>query len=149
MVAVSGISFASYVLQRVIKERGGVMLSAIGGQISLGSRTGLGAYTVVRSTRDNPVTIGDDVAIGPHCYIAGGGNYNTGRLDIPVAQQGLEPMGGCQIENGAWVGAHVTVLGGVTIGRDSIVGAGAVVTKSLPPRAVAMGVPARVVRLRE
>lgn len=127
----------------------GVMVSAIGGQITIGARTGLGAYTVVRSTKENPVTIGCDVAIGPQCYIAGGGNYNTDRLDIPICQQGTQDMGGSSIEDGVWLGARATVLGGVTIGRDSIIGAGAVVTKSIPARAIALGVPAQVVRMRE
>ena len=127
----------------------GVMISAIGGRISIGPRTGLGAYTVVRSTKDNPVTIGSDVAIGPQCYIAGGGNYNTDRLDIPICQQGTQVMGGSCIEDGVWLGARATILGGVTIGRDSIVAAGAVVAKSIPPRSVAMGVPAKVVRMRD
>jgi len=127
----------------------GVMFSAIGGQITVGARSSFGAYTVVRSTKDNPVRFGMDVAIGPQCYIAGGGNYNTDRLDIPIAQQGLRVIGGSCIEDGVWLGAHVTVLGGVNIGRDSIIGAGAVVTKSIPARAIALGVPAQVVRMRE
>jgi acetyltransferase-like isoleucine patch superfamily enzyme len=127
----------------------GVMLSAVGGRISLGSNIGLGAYTVVRSSKENPVAIGSNVAIGPQCYITGGGNYNTDRLDIPIAQQGGQVLGGSRIEEGVWIGAHATVLGGVTIGRDSIIGAGAVVTKSIPERAIAVGVPARVIKMRE
>ena len=126
----------------------GVMLSAIGGEITIGNKIGLGAYTIVRSTERNPVTIGDNCAIGPQCYICGGGNYNTSRLDIPISQQGHQEMGGSCIEEGVWLGAHVSVLGGVTIGHDSIVGTGAVVTKSIPPFSVAVGVPARVVQTR-
>lgn len=127
----------------------GVMLSAIGGTINIASRTGLGAYTIVRSSKGNPVTIGNDVGIGPQCYIAGGGNYNTSRLDIPITQQGHKIMGGSHIEDGVWLGAQACILGGVTVGRDSIVGAGAVVTKSIPPRSIALGVPAKVVGTRE
>ncbi|NLF24055.1 MAG: acyltransferase [Deltaproteobacteria bacterium] len=126
----------------------GVMLSAIGGEISIGNKVGLGAYTVVRSTKDNPVTIGDYAVVGPHCFISGGGNYKLDRLDIPISQQGMEVMGGCRIEEGVWIGAHATILGGVTIGRNSVIGAGAVVTKTIPPLSIAMGVPARVVKSR-
>lgn len=126
----------------------GVMISAIGGEITLGSKIGLGAYTIIRSTKSNPVEIGDYCAIGPHCYICGGGNYNTSRLDIPISQQGHQVMGGSRIENGVWLGAHVSVLGGVTIGHDSIIGTGAVVTKSVPPFSIAVGVPAKVVQTR-
>lgn len=52
------------------------------------------------------------------------------------------------IENDIWIGAGVRILGGVTIGTGSIIGAGAVVTKDIPPKSVAVGVPARVIRTR-
>ncbi|MBM9538002.1 acetyltransferase [Desulfobulbus alkaliphilus] len=52
------------------------------------------------------------------------------------------------MEENVWLGARVTVLGGVTVGRGSVVAAGAVVTRSLPTFSVSMGVPAKVVRLR-
>ncbi len=50
------------------------------------------------------------------------------------------------LEDNVWLGNHVIVLPGVTIGRDSVVGAGSVVTKDIPPRSVAVGNPARVVK---
>ncbi len=50
------------------------------------------------------------------------------------------------IEDDAWIGAHVTVLPGVRIGRGAIIGAGAVVTQDVPPNSIAAGVPARVIR---
>lgn len=52
------------------------------------------------------------------------------------------------IEDGAWVGARVTITAGVTIGRGAVVGAGAVVTRSVPPYSIAAGVPARVIGWR-
>jgi acetyltransferase-like isoleucine patch superfamily enzyme len=125
----------------------GVMLTCKNGRISIGKRCGIGAYTVIKSTR-NPITLGDDVAIGPRCSIAGGGNYNTERLDVPIAQQGLRDMGDTVIGDGTWLGSNATVLGGVRTGRNSIVGAGAVVTRAIPDLAVCVGVPARVVRER-
>jgi maltose O-acetyltransferase len=51
------------------------------------------------------------------------------------------------IEDNVWLGGGVIVLPGVTIGHDTVVGAGAVVTKDLPPRVVAVGNPARVLRV--
>jgi acetyltransferase-like isoleucine patch superfamily enzyme len=92
--------------------------------------------------------VGEDTVIGAHCYLIGGGDYNTDRLDIPIAQQGVKVMGGLRVERGVWLGAHVTVLGGLTVGADSIIGAGAVVTESIPARSIAVGVPARVIRMR-
>lgn len=127
----------------------GVMLSAKGGAIAIGARAGIGAYTVMHATEGNPLTIGDDVAIGPQVYITGGGNYRMDRLDIPISKQPLEATGGCRIESGVWLGARASVLGGLTIGRDSVIGAGAVVTRSIPERSIAVGVPARVVGRRE
>lgn len=58
-------------------------------------------------------------------------------LDLPVV-----------IEDDVWCGANVTILKGVTIGRGSVVAAGAVVTKSFPPYSIIGGVPARLIRMR-
>ena len=126
----------------------GVMLSAKNDTIRVGQHCGIGAYTVIQATAGNPVEIGDDVVIGAHCYITGGGNYHTERLDIPIARQGLKVQGGITIGPGVWIGAQASLLGGITIGRDSIIGTGAVVTKSIPERSIAVGVPARVVDTR-
>ena len=52
------------------------------------------------------------------------------------------------IEDGCWIGANVTILKGVTIGRGSVVAAGAVVTRSCPPYSIVGGVPARVIKPR-
>jgi galactoside O-acetyltransferase len=126
-----------------------VMISCKNAEIALGSRIGIGPYAVLQSSDGDSVEIGDDVVIAAHCYIGGGGAYRMDRLDIPIAQQPMRPTGGTRIGRGAWLGANVTVLGGVTIGRDTAVGAGSVVARSLPERAVCAGVPARVLRRRE
>jgi acetyltransferase-like isoleucine patch superfamily enzyme len=105
-------------------------------------------HTVIVSAMGNAVSIGDDAVAAAGCYVVAGGNYNLDRLDVPIARQGIRPTGGTRVGPGVWLGAKVTVLDGVTIGRDSVVGAGAVVTKSLPDRIIAVGVPARVVRSR-
>ena len=55
---------------------------------------------------------------------------------------------GIEVDDNVWLGAHVVVADGATIGRDAIVGAGAVVRGEIPPFAIAAGVPARVVRDR-
>ena len=52
------------------------------------------------------------------------------------------------IEKGAWIGCNVTILKGVTIGTGAVIGAGSLVTKSIPPYAIAVGSPARVVKCR-
>jgi acetyltransferase-like isoleucine patch superfamily enzyme len=86
--------------------------------------------------------------IGPKCYVAGGGNYNIDRTDIPISQQGLKGGVGVVLRDDIWLGANVTVLPGVTMGRGSVAGAGTVITKSVDERTVCAGVPARVVKTR-
>ena len=52
------------------------------------------------------------------------------------------------IEDGCWLGANITILKGVTLGRGSVVAAGAVVTKSFPPYSIVGGVPAKLIKMR-
>lgn len=125
-----------------------VMISCKSGTVSIGPRTGLGAQTIIHSATGCSVMIGADVMIGPQCYLVCGSNHNIDRLDIPMWQQGIKPDSGITLEDDIWLGAHVTVLGGVTIGTGSVVGAGAVVTKSVPARAICMGIPAKITRMR-
>ncbi|NEQ84957.1 MAG: maltose O-acetyltransferase [Moorea sp. SIO2I5] len=83
-----------------------------------------------------------------NCYI-GGGRYLSDRLDIPMMEQGVYSKGPVVIGDDVWLGAGAIVLDGVRIGKGCIIGAGAVVTKDLPDYAVAIGVPARVIRMRQ
>lgn len=84
------------------------------------------------------IEIGANAMIGPFCYITDH-DHAAGSADVLVAKP-------TRIGERCWLGAHVTVLKGVTIGRDTIVGAGSVVTKSLPAHVIAVGNPARVLR---
>jgi galactoside O-acetyltransferase len=126
----------------------GVMISCKNGSVTVGRSVGIGSYTVIHSTTHSPVRIGDDAIVASHCYIVGGGDYNMDRLEIPIAQQGQRATGETRVEDGVWLGAHVTIVGGVSVGKHSVVGAGSVVVKPLPPLAICVGAPARVVRLR-
>lgn len=92
------------------------------------------------------VEIGERVLVGHRtCIISSnhavplgrGRIFGAGRVDAPVV-----------IENDVWLGANVLVLPGVRIGEGAVIGAGSVVTRSVPPMAVAVGNPARVVRER-
>lgn len=75
------------------------------------------------------------------------GNHTFARRDIPIRAQ--PPQGQpIVIEDDVWLGASTIVLGGVTVGRGCVVGAGSVVTHSLPPYSIAYGVPARIVGVR-
>jgi acetyltransferase-like isoleucine patch superfamily enzyme len=125
-----------------------VTLSCKEGSIQIGQNTGINSQTIVQSTNDCPVVIGMNCIIGQRCLIVGGGNYNFNRLDIPIREQGIRMDGGVTIGEDVWLGANVTVLGGVTMGRGSIAAAGAVVTKSISERGICMGVPAKTIRFR-
>ncbi|MCF8034611.1 MAG: hypothetical protein K9K66_16280 [Desulfarculaceae bacterium] len=124
------------------------MLSAKKGRIEIGPRCGLGARVIIHSVAGNPVSVAEDVVIGPLCYLAGGGDYHTGRTDLPIGQQGIKDLGGIEIGPGAWLAAQVTVTDGVKIGAGAIAAAGAVVTKDAPALAVVGGVPAKLIKMR-
>ena len=125
-----------------------VMVSCKNGTIKIGANTGINAQTIVQSTNACPVSIGEDVIIGPRCYIVGGGNFNTERLDIPIRLQNIKYDGGVIIEDDIWLGANVTVLGGVKMGKGSIAAAGAVVTNTIPTKAICAGIPAKIMKMR-
>ena len=110
------------------------------GGIDLGERVYVGPYTFL-GTSSHRLGIGDDTMIGAHCYIITE-NHVTARTDIPFARQGYTGAD-VVIGKNVWLGCHVTVLPGVKIGDNAIVGAGAVVTKSVPPGETWGGVPAR------
>ena len=75
-------------------------------------------------------------------------NHCTSRTDIPINQQGNRSIAPVQIGDDVWIGARVIILPGVIVGSGSVLGAGAVVSKDVPPSAVVVGNPARVVHYR-
>ena len=91
---------------------------------------------------DGEIFIGDDVMIGPNCNIATAVHPVSPRL----RRHKLQFNKSVHIGNNVWMGAGATVLPGVTIGDNSIVGAGSVVTKDVPANVIVGGVPARVLR---
>ncbi len=125
-----------------------VSLSAKGGSITVGNKTGFGAQTVVQSTNACPTSIGAQCIIGPACYLVGGGTYNIDQLDVPMMEQGIKPDTGCHLADNVWLGGHVTVLGNVTMAEGSVAAAGAVVSKDVAAQQIVGGVPAKVIRNR-
>lgn len=110
--------------------------------INVGSHTFIGESVVIRG--QGGVTIGDSVLIAPMAKIMAV-NHNFTDVDRPVIDQGITGRG-IVIDDGAWIGAGACVLDGVRVGKGAVVGANAVVTKDVPPRCVAVGMPARIVR---
>ncbi len=88
------------------------------------------------------VRFGDNVFIAPNC-----GFYTAGHpLDVEQRNQGLEYARPITVGNNVWIGAQVCVLPGVTIGDNSVIGAGSVVNKDIPANSLAAGNPCRVIR---
>ncbi|HDQ41860.1 MAG TPA: acyltransferase [Desulfonatronum sp.] len=115
------------------------------GPVRIGNRSDLGCNTVLSSI--SGIDVGSSVLIAANCYL-GGGQYDTRTMDRPMMDQGLVAKGPVIIGDDVWLGAGVIVLDGVHIGAGSVVGAGAVVTRDLPERAVAVGVPAKIISMR-
>lgn len=94
------------------------------------------------------ITIGSRVQIGPHCYIADFDHDLKVDIRQPLHRM-HEKCAAVFIKDNVWIGSGVTVLKGVTIGKNSVIGAGSVVTHDIPDNVVAIGIPARVVKVLE
>ncbi|MGW7729249.1 DapH/DapD/GlmU-related protein [Streptomyces canus] len=111
------------------------------GELDTGSHCTLNPFTTVRGN----VVLGDGVRIGAHTSLLG---FNHSMApDRPVYRQPLTSRG-IRVGDDVWIGSHVIVVDGVTIGDHCVIGAGAVVTRNLPAWSVAAGNPARVLRDR-
>jgi acetyltransferase-like isoleucine patch superfamily enzyme len=122
------------------------MILAKSGPIRLGKRTSIGSNSVIVSM--DGVELGEAVLMAGGCSISAG-SYHFEDIDAPVMDQGAYSKGAIRIEAKSWLGTGVIVLDGVTIKQGAVIGAGAVVVKDIPKNAVAVGVPARVVKVRE
>ena len=106
---------------------------SLGNAVYVGRNTYLGSYL--------PISIGDNCLIGAYSYVISG-NHRFERRDIPICRQGMSGAA-IEIADDVWLGTYVVVLPGVTIGRGAIVGAGSVVTKSIPAYEIWAGSPAK------
>lgn len=138
-----------------------------GGPVALGDRACLHQDTVVEVGRGGGVSVGADTHIQARCQISaylgsvriGAGvqvapacafyPYDHGtEAGAPMREQPLTTRGDIVVEDDVWLGYGVVVLSGARIGRGAVVGANSVVTGEIPAGAVAVGAPARVVRMR-
>ena len=110
------------------------------GAVLIGDRTKIG----LSNTIIGPVTIGNDIRLAQNITLSGL-NHIYEDINIPIHQQGVSTSQ-IVIEDGTWIGANVVVLSGITIGKHSIVAAGSVVTKDIPPYSVAVGNPSRIIK---
>jgi virginiamycin A acetyltransferase len=111
------------------------------GSAEVGRNAYVGCYCCL-----GDVSLGDDVLLGSHVSIMNGaGQHGIDRLDIPIREQpGVWPR--ISVGAGSWVGDRCVIM--ADVGNHCVIGAGSVVTRPVPDFAIAVGVPARVLRLR-
>jgi acetyltransferase-like isoleucine patch superfamily enzyme len=127
--------------------------------ITIGNGVFIGRNTIL-SCKNGDIVVDDRANIGFNCEVFSaskvrigkdtlmvGGDHLYDRVDIPVLQQGRTARG-IDVGDGTWLGTHVVVTDGSSIGRDAIIGAGAVVVGPIPEFAIATGIPAKVTRDR-
>jgi acetyltransferase-like isoleucine patch superfamily enzyme len=121
-------------------------IAAKHGSIVLGAGSNVGSYC--RVATNSKVVLGESVLIGAYSYI-GPGNHTEGSPETPLIARPMEIKGGVEIGAHAWLGARVTVLDGVKIGAHAIIGAHSLVIDDVPDWGVAVGSPARIVKIRQ
>jgi acetyltransferase-like isoleucine patch superfamily enzyme len=121
------------------------ILSCKNGDIELASGANVGFNCEIFSA--SMVHVGDRALLAAYCYLIGG-DHDFGDPSRPVLDQNRTSVG-ITIGRGAWLGAGAKIMDGVQIGSNAIIGAGAVVRESVPEKATAVGIPARIVGMRE
>jgi len=121
------------------------ILSCKNGDIKLDKNVNIGFNCEIYSLKD--VKIGENTLIAAYTYIIGGGHTATD-LDTPFRDQQKHAYG-IEIGKNVWLGAKSIIMDGCSIGDNSIVGAGAVVTQSIPRYCIAAGIPAKIIKERK
>lgn len=113
-------------------------------RVHVGSTTFINRYCMIMDTPVADVVIGERCSIGPHCSLVSVGHpLGETERNTKRSSSGKE----IRIGDGVWIGAGVTIMGGVTIGDGAVIGAGSLVTRDIPARSLAYGVPAKVDRI--
>jgi len=112
--------------------------------IKVGRRFSVNSGTIIDGR--GGITIGDDVMVGPHTAIYSS-RHNFTQLDRPMSSLD-HIMSPVVIKDDVWIGAHVCIPGGITIGQGAVVAAGAVVTKDVEDYMIVSGVPAKSIGKR-
>lgn len=123
-------------------------LQCLGVEMGEGSYANLGFMVIPNNSSKKMLFIGKNVSIAPNVVCICESNANNGKEinTYSYVKDVLTKAEEIHIEDEAWIGANVTILPGVTIGRSSIIGAGSVVTKNVEPYSIYAGVPARKIR---
>ncbi|MEN8884906.1 MAG: acyltransferase [Winogradskyella sp.] len=111
-------------------------------KITFGNNTSTGHDTEISANKS--ITIGSDVIMGANTYITDS-NHGYSMTGIPFREQPME-IGSVEIGNNVWLGRNAMILKGSNVGSDTVVAAGAVVTKCFPENIILGGVPAKVIK---
>ena len=120
------------------------ILSCKNGDIVIDDRANIGFNCEIFS--GGKVRLGKDTLVAAYTYMVGG-DHEHKRTDTPVLYQGRIARG-IEVDDNVWLGAHVVISDGSSVGHDALIGAGAVVTGDIPPFHIAVGVPAKIIRDR-
>ncbi|GGF27659.1 acyltransferase [Echinicola rosea] len=140
--------------------------------IQLGDNVTIGRFAMIRPTNNYGGAIGEGLKVGSNssighlCYIGCSGyieigenvmmsprvsiyseNHNFSRINLPMKDQGVS-RSFVKIEDDCWIASNTIVLAGVTIGKGSVIAAGSVVTKDVPPYSIVGGNPAKIIKSR-
>jgi acetyltransferase-like isoleucine patch superfamily enzyme len=112
-------------------------------ELSIGEGTIVNLGCMLAATER--ISVGKHCMFANHCFVADA-DHRFDDPNLPVTWQGMRTKGPVTIGDNCWFGTNCVVTGGVTIGERTVVGANSVVTSDLPPRVIAAGAPARVIR---
>jgi acetyltransferase-like isoleucine patch superfamily enzyme len=117
-----------------------------GSELVIGDNVALNFDVTLNADNGGQIIIGNDVLLGPGVYIRAS-NHRFISIDTPIRLQSHLP-GKIIIDDGVWLGTNLVVLPNEHIGKGAVVGAGSVVTKDIPALTIAVGNPARAIKLR-
>ena len=116
-----------------------------GGSVRIGRGSEIGERC--RISIANSLEIGEKVLLSPNVYITDC-DHEYRNIDVPVIEQGIVQKGqAVSIGDGSYIGINTVIVGNVKIGKHCVIGANSVVTKDVPDYSVAVGIPARVIKI--
>lgn len=130
-LALDGITFGDYcTIGRGVMIRPSSYYGIDLGQgLEMGSHSSIGPYGYIGCS--GKITIGQNVMVGPRCSFFAE-NHNFEDINSPIKMQGVSNRG-IKIEDNVWIGSNTVILDGVTIGKGSVIGAGSLIAKDIPP----------------